>query len=119
MPYRGDIGLRPEPRQRPLHKAEGQPSFRDLRGTLTEEALKKETARCLGCGAAVVDPETCLGCGQCVVSCTFEAIRLDRVRDVVGTTFEKLPLKLAPYALKRAARIAGRTAREVFAGRRD
>jgi len=107
------------PRQRPLHKAEGQPSFRDLRGTLTEEALKKETARCLGCGAAVVDAETCLGCGQCVVSCKFEAIRLDRVRDVVGTTFEKLPLKLAPYALKRAARIAGRTAREAFSGRRD
>lgn len=107
------------PRQRPLHKADEKLSFKDLRGTLTEEALKKESARCLGCGAAVVDQEACLGCGQCVVSCKFEAIKLDRVRDVVGTTFEKLPLKLAPYALKRAVRIAGRAAREALTGRRD
>ena len=31
-------------------------TFRDLRSTFTEEQIKTEAARCLGCGASVVDP---------------------------------------------------------------
>lgn len=31
-------------------------SFRDAHQTLTEEQVKVETARCLGCGVTVVDP---------------------------------------------------------------
>lgn len=38
--------------------------FKDLRGTFTEEQMKIETSRCLGCGAAVVDESLCVGCGM-------------------------------------------------------
>ena len=38
-------------------------SFRDAKLTFTEEQVKAETARCLGCGASVVDPNKCIGCG--------------------------------------------------------
>ncbi len=68
--------LRPAPRQ----KAEdGSPedavkTFRDLRGTFTEEQLKKETERCLGCGAVVLDEYMCIGCGICTTKCKFDAI---------------------------------------------
>ena len=44
-------------------------SFRDAHKTFTEEQVKLETARCLGCGASVVDPNKCIGCGACVASC--------------------------------------------------
>ena len=40
-------------------------SFRDAKLTFTEEQVKAETARCLGCGASVVDPNKCIGCGIC------------------------------------------------------
>lgn len=39
-------------------------TFKDLRGTFTEEQMKIETSRCLGCGAAVVDKSLCVGCGS-------------------------------------------------------
>lgn len=38
-------------------------SFTDPRLTLTEEQVKIETARCLGCGATIVDENKCIGCG--------------------------------------------------------
>ena len=50
--------------------------------TFTEEQLKKETARCLGCGATVVDQNRCLGCGICTTRCKFDAIHLIRKFDV-------------------------------------
>ena len=31
--------------------------------------MKAETARCLGCGASVVDPNKCIGCGMCSAAC--------------------------------------------------
>ncbi len=55
-------------------------SFRDARLTFTEEQVKQETARCLGCGASVVDPNKCIGCGVCTVQCQFNAIKLHRER---------------------------------------
>lgn len=107
------------PRQRAPRLHEASPSFVDARSGFTEEQLRAETARCLGCGAAVVDPELCLGCGQCTTKCRFDAIRLDRIRDVVGTTFEKLPLKLAPHALKRVALTAARAAGDLLGDKTD
>ena len=53
-------------------------SFRDAHLTLTEDQVKIETARCLGCGASVVDPNKCIGCGVCTTKCEFDAIRLYR-----------------------------------------
>ncbi|MBR5753978.1 MAG: 4Fe-4S binding protein, partial [Clostridia bacterium] len=44
----------------------------------TEEQVKIETARCLSCGASVVDPVACIGCGVCTTKCSFDAIHLER-----------------------------------------
>lgn len=66
-------------RQRPERAQELQSrSFRDLSQTLTEEQVKAETSRCLGCGASVVDPNKCIGCGICTTKCVFDAISLHR-----------------------------------------
>lgn len=53
-------------------------SFRDAKLTFTEEQVKAETARCLGCGASIVDPNKCIGCGICTTKCEFDAIKLNR-----------------------------------------
>lgn len=53
-------------------------TFRDLSQSLTEEQVKKETFRCLSCGASVVDPNKCIGCGVCTMKCMFDAIHLHR-----------------------------------------
>ena len=53
-------------------------TFRDLSQSLTEEQVKKETSRCLSCGASVVDPNKCIGCGVCTTKCMFDAIHLHR-----------------------------------------
>lgn len=53
-------------------------TFRDLSQSLTEEQVKKETSRCLSCGASVVDPNKCIGCGVCTAKCMFDAIHLHR-----------------------------------------
>ena len=66
-------------RQRPEQAGQAQAeSFRDLSHTLTEEQVKAETARCLGCGASVVDENKCIGCGVCTTKCAFDAISLHR-----------------------------------------
>ena len=52
--------------------------FEEYHGTLTEEQVKKETARCLSCGASVVDENRCIGCGICTTKCAFDAIHLHR-----------------------------------------
>lgn len=53
-------------------------TFRDLSQSLTEEQVKKETSRCLSCGASIVDPNKCIGCGVCTTKCMFDAIHLHR-----------------------------------------
>lgn len=53
-------------------------SFRDMSATYTEEQVKNETSRCLGCGASVVDDHKCVGCGICTTKCEFGAITLER-----------------------------------------
>ena len=39
--------------------------FSEYVETFTEEQVRAETARCLGCGASIVDPNKCIGCGVC------------------------------------------------------
>ena len=56
----------------------GKRSFRDPKLPFTEEQVKIETARCLGCGASVVGPNKCIGCGVCTTKCEFGAIKLHR-----------------------------------------
>ncbi len=93
------------PRQRPAKRAEA-PAFTDNRLTFTEEQLKQETARCLGCGAVQLDPAMCVGCGMCVSKCSFDAIRLVRKYNAYATTYEKLPLHMGPNVVKRVSKIA-------------
>ena len=102
----------------PRQKASGgsakdaEKTFRDLRGTLTEEQLKTETRRCLDCGTAVVDESLCVGCGICTTKCKFDAIRLEKVTDYVGTPYFKAllgaagnaPAALAKLVVKKVAR---------------
>ncbi|MBR3175774.1 MAG: FAD-dependent oxidoreductase, partial [Oscillospiraceae bacterium] len=65
-------------RQVPGKDAAKAVTFRDDRMTFTEDQMKAETARCLGCGASYVDPNKCLGCGVCTVMCKFDAIHLKK-----------------------------------------
>lgn len=81
-------------------------TFKDLRGVLTEEQIKKETARCLGCGATKVDEYLCVGCGACTLKCKFDAIKLERIYDVEGYEIEKLPKAILKKAVTRKAKIA-------------
>ncbi|PKL23522.1 MAG: pyridine nucleotide-disulfide oxidoreductase [Spirochaetae bacterium HGW-Spirochaetae-3] len=99
------------PRQRPVGEtaATAKGTFRDLRGTLSEEQVKKETERCLGCGASIVDEYMCVGCGICTTKCQFDAIQLVRKSDAVGGVFEKAVIGVvAPNMLKRGGRIAAK-----------
>ncbi len=82
-------------------------SFRDLHGTLTEEQVRKEASRCLGCGASVVDENKCIGCGVCTTKCEFDAIHLHRDHPEASTMVrsEDKFKAILPYAAKRAMKI--------------
>ena len=82
-------------------------SFRDAKLTFTEEQVKAETARCLGCGASVVDPNKCIGCGICTTKCEFDAIKLNR--EIPGCS-KMVPSEdklkyILPNALKQSIKI--------------
>ncbi|NFM44957.1 FAD-dependent oxidoreductase [Clostridium botulinum] len=96
------------PRQRPLHVEgnESKVTFKDLRGTFTEEEIKKETKRCLGCGAVVVDQYQCVGCGMCTIRCKFDAISLIRKYDSSGLEFKDMKPAVIKHVIKRQGRIA-------------
>ena len=93
------------PRQRPLHNESAKGTFKDDRETFTEEQLKKETERCLGCGAVQVDSYMCIGCGMCTTKCKFDAIHLERTGNTVPDAYEKLPIRIAANAIKRSGKI--------------
>ena len=65
-------------RQPILHDASKARSFEHDRLTFTEEQVKTEASRCLGCGVSVVDQNKCIGCGLCTTKCMFDAIHLER-----------------------------------------
>lgn len=82
-------------------------SFRDAKETFTEEQVRKETARCLGCGASVVDENKCIGCGVCTTKCEFDAIHLYREHpecSIMHKSEDKMKVIL-PYAFKREMKI--------------
>ena len=107
-------GFDTAPRQKPSGGSakDAEKTFRDLRGTLSEEQLKIETRRCLDCGSAVVDESLCVGCGICTTKCKFDAIRLEKVTDYVGAPYFKAllgavgnaPAALAKLVVKKVAR---------------
>lgn len=82
-------------------------SFRDASLGFTEEQVKAEVARCLGCGASVVDTNKCIGCGVCTTKCEFDAIKLHRELpecSTMRTSEEKLKYVLS-YGAKQAIKI--------------
>lgn len=78
-------------------------SFRDAHLTFTEEQVKKETARCLSCGASIVDPNKCIGCGICTTKCAFDAIHLHRELPEASNMIpcEDTLKAVLPYMIKR------------------
>ena len=83
-------------------------SFRDARLPFTEEQVKRETARCLGCGASIADPNKCIGCGVCTTKCEFDAIHLRRALPACSKMVraEDKFKAILPYMLKRQVKIA-------------
>ncbi len=85
-------------------------TFEEYHLTLTEEQIKKETARCLSCGKNVVDSNKCIGCGICTTKCEFDAIHLHR-DNPLGTSPETMRAAedkfkaMGPHELKRMGNI--------------
>lgn len=109
-----------QPRQQALH-VDGKKSketFKDLRITFTEEQMKKETKRCLGCGATTVDQYMCIGCGACTTRCKFDAISLIRKYDAESVSLEKLKPIIVRNVIKRKGRIFVHKIKKSYIGRK-
>ena len=98
-------GFDREHRQTPGYNAAKAKTFADARVTFTEEQVRKECARCLGCGATKVDSYLCIGYGLCTTKCKFDAIHLKKVRDWHAAPFEAMPIKVAENLVKRTGGI--------------
>lgn len=109
-----------QPRQNIGHtdgqKAKG--TFKDLRPTFTEEQVKKETERCLGCGATIADEYLCVGCGVCTTKCKFDAIKLERVYDGEGVAFEDIKPVVVKTILKRKVKVAAHKLKKKVSGKK-
>jgi len=90
------------PKQFEGHK-ENADKFKSYKVTLTEEQVKTEAARCLGCGATIVDSNKCIGCGICTTKCEFDAIKLHRDHPECSTMVvaEDKFKAILPYQMKR------------------
>ncbi len=94
-------------RQVPATDASKVKTFDNSHMTFTEEQVKREASRCLGCGATVVDENKCIGCGLCTTRCEFDAIHLSRdlpEASVMYKAEDKLKAIL-PYTIKREINI--------------
>ena len=95
-------------RNMPGYNEAKRSTFGDARVTFTEEQIRKETARCLGCGATKVDPYMCVGCGLCTTKCKFDAIHLKKVTDIHAKKFEQMPIKVASHLVKKVGKAASK-----------
>lgn len=104
------------PRQRALHidGSKSKETFKDLRVTFTEEQIKQETERCLGCGATFVDQYQCVGCGVCTTKCKFDAISLVRKYDASGVEFKDMKPAVIKHVIKRQGKIAVKNVKRLF-----
>lgn len=103
------------PRQTPPTDATKAKTYNDDRLPFTEEQLKKETERCLGCGATIVDQYKCVGCGLCTTKCKFDAIQLKRKDKVAfSDVFNTLPVRCVGYQVKRAGKITANAIKKAF-----
>ena len=95
------------PRQRVGYNEALRNTFRDERVAFTAQQVRAETARCLGCGASIVDPNKCIGCGVCTTKCAFDAIHLHREHPECSTMYacEDKMKAILPYMIKRNIKI--------------
>ena len=93
---------------------DGTPLGTNPNGNKSEAQLKKETERCLGCGAAVVDEYMCVGCGQCTTKCKFDAISLVRTYDSAGAGYEELKPLVLKQIVKREIKIISKNIKNTF-----
>ena len=95
------------PRQRVGYNEALRNTFRDERVAFTAQQVRAETARCLGCGASIVDPNKCIGCGLCTTRCEFDAIHLQRDMPEASRMYrtEDKMKAILPHMIKRAAKI--------------
>ena len=95
------------PRQRVGYNEALRNTFRDERVAFTSQQVRAETARCLGCGASIVDPNKCIGCGVCTTKCAFDAIHLHREHPECSTMYacEDKMKAILPYMIKRSIKI--------------
>ncbi len=95
------------PRQRVGYNEVLRNTFRDERVAFTAQQVRAETARCLGCGASIVDPNKCIGCGVCTTKCAFDAIHLHREHPECSTMYacEDKMKAILPYMIKRSIKI--------------
>ena len=101
-----------EHRQVHGYNKEKAKTFSDARVTFTEEQVRKETARCLGCGATKVDEYLCIGCGICTTRCKFDAIHLRKVRDWHAGKFETMPVAAVGEIIKKSGNIVKRAVKK-------
>ena len=101
------IGFDNAPRQVPGHDAAKAKTFSNDRLTFTEEQIRREASRCLGCGATEVDENQCIGCGLCTTKCEFDAIHLSRDLPDASKMYkaEDKMKAILPYTLKREIKI--------------
>ncbi|NTW95874.1 MAG: FAD-dependent oxidoreductase [Erysipelotrichaceae bacterium] len=95
-------------------KYKGTDAFKDGRPTFTEAQIKKETERCLGCGATTIDEYKCVGCGQCTTKCKFDAIKLVRTYNSGGASFEDVKPLVVRTALTREVKIIAKNIKKSF-----
>ena len=95
------------PRQRVGYNEALRNTFRDERVAFTAQQVRAETARCLGCGASIVDPNKCIGCGVCTTKCAFDAIHLHREHPECSTMYacEDKMKAILPHMIKRSIKI--------------
>ena len=101
------VGFDNTPRQQIGYNEALRRTFRDERIAFTAQQVQKEAARCLSCGASVVDPNKCIGCGVCTTKCAFDAIHLHRERPECSTMIpaEDKMKAILPYMVKREIKI--------------
>ncbi|MCF0137622.1 MAG: FAD-dependent oxidoreductase [Oscillospiraceae bacterium] len=123
---RDNVSLSPESfdapaRQQVCHDRKKAKTMSDDRMVFTEEQVRAEASRCLGCGATVVDQNKCIGCGLCTTRCRFDAIHLVRnhpeFAHYINGDYSKAAIAL--YGAKKAARIAIKDIKDTVAGIRQ
>jgi len=95
-------------RQKPRVDISKRKTMHDARTVLSEEQIRIETSRCLGCGAVHVDENMCLGCGVCTTRCKMDAITLKKKYNCVPVPNEELYPSVGKECYRRRDALLGK-----------